>query len=203
MRIVRATRCPVAPRAPGWFPSRHAAREDVIMTKSAGDRAWRLRGSTAWRVSDTPVAPTDGRLEYSRCPPVAFRIGAPDGFWSAVESGSAASDERAGQNTEEGCESGRIGRSRKPLSLRAPWVQIPLPPLVRGTCSLGSMTPLTAQTSYTSTSEIAPPPSTSTNPRGPCPSLRCKRSAGWRNHRRSPPTAGHIAPRGCRVSIRS
>ena len=29
----------------------------------------------------------------------------------------------------EGCESGRIGRSRKPLSLRVPWVQIPLPPL--------------------------------------------------------------------------
>src|SRR5205823_1277707 len=28
----------------------------------------------------------------------------------------------------EGCESGRIGRSRKPLCLRAPWVQIPLPP---------------------------------------------------------------------------
>src|ERR1700704_6564760 len=28
----------------------------------------------------------------------------------------------------EGCESGRIGWSRKPLCLRAPWVQIPLPP---------------------------------------------------------------------------
>src|SRR5439155_21923137 len=32
-------------------------------------------------------------------------------------------------SSTEGCESGRIGRSRKPLCLRAPWVQIPLPPL--------------------------------------------------------------------------
>ena len=28
----------------------------------------------------------------------------------------------------EGCESGRIGRSRKPLCRKAPWVRIPLPP---------------------------------------------------------------------------
>jgi hypothetical protein len=49
--------------------------------------------------------------------------------------GSAARNISAGQKYEEGCESGRIGRSRKPLSLRAPWVQIPLPPQVRGTLS--------------------------------------------------------------------
>ena len=32
----------------------------------------------------------------------------------------------------EGCESGRIGRSRKPLCRKAPWVRIPLPPQFRG-----------------------------------------------------------------------
>jgi hypothetical protein len=43
-----------------------------------------------------------------------------------------SAEQTAGQLYQEGCESGRIGRSRKPLSLRAPWVQIPLPPLAPG-----------------------------------------------------------------------
>ena len=38
----------------------------------------------------------------------------------------------------EGCESGRIGWSRKPLWRKPPWVQIPLPPLVTGRSEAGS-----------------------------------------------------------------
>jgi hypothetical protein len=34
----------------------------------------------------------------------------------------------------EGCESGRIGWSRKPLWRKPPWVQIPLPPLTKRRC---------------------------------------------------------------------
>jgi hypothetical protein len=45
-----------------------------------------------------------------------------------IVTGRGARSSARSNNHLEGCESGRIGRSRKPLCRKAPWVRIPLPP---------------------------------------------------------------------------
>ena len=59
------------------------------------------------------------------------QCGASESSWPSLPDcriARPAAERPSVKSRPEGCESGRIGWSRKPLCLRAPWVQIPLPP---------------------------------------------------------------------------
>ena len=72
----------------------------------------------------------DPRLNHE-CPVLpGLRADEAAGLLETFSSASQHDDPLA--SPTEGCESGRIGWSRKPLWRKSPWVQIPLPPPERG-----------------------------------------------------------------------
>ena len=76
----------------------------------------------------TTSPPTLGSTTNSSCTPACGQTSPRSSCGSSSPIGDALGRRRSVECPAEGCESGRIGWSRKPLWGNPPWVQIPLPP---------------------------------------------------------------------------
>ena len=123
------------PRAPatGWRLDDCALVVDARAVPDVRGRGAGRRASRSWcsvpptrrrarSAASTTSVPIPGSITASRCATACGRRSRRR--CSRSSSRAAAYNDRG----SEGCESGRIGWSRKPLWRKSPWVQIPVPP---------------------------------------------------------------------------